>query len=111
MIGSSDMVARLGGDEFVVLIDKVEQRRQVEPLAGDICKSLREPFPFQAGKLQIGCSIGVLMLDADELISNRQPLDDYFSFVLKRADEAMYQAKRSGKNRYCVYGEPLLRSA
>lgn len=111
LMGSGEMVARLGGDEFVVLIDNVVQREEVETLASRICTSLREPFPFKGKKLQIGCSIGVLILDGKEMSTNTLPLDDYFSSVLKCADEAMYQAKRGGKNRYCVYGDRHLKLA
>nr|WP_281388675.1 GGDEF domain-containing protein [Litorivivens lipolytica] len=111
LVSRNDMVARLGGDEFVVLINKQETLAQVEKLAGSICEELRKPFPFQGRNLQIGCSIGVLNLTTRDIKNRHVSLDDHFSQLLKRADEAMYQAKRGGKNRYCVYGEPLLKSA
>ncbi len=93
-IRESDTVSRLGGDEFIVLLPSVESEQQAAIVADKIRHMLCQPFDSPAGKLSISCSIGVSMypehgLDEDTL--------------LKNADFAMYDAKRSGRNAVRLY--------
>lgn len=84
-----DTIARLGGDEFVVLISQLNDRDAVKPVLAQIMKQIQEPFLIQETNVTIGVSIGVSFYpehgdDTDQL--------------LRSADQAMYQIKRSGKN-------------
>jgi diguanylate cyclase (GGDEF)-like protein/PAS domain S-box-containing protein len=86
----TDVVARVGGDEFVVLIETDVSTDFVEVMCTRIMQSLRMPCPFARGTAHIGASIGVAVcppavMDAVEL--------------MRRADAAMYTAKRAGKGR------------
>ncbi|MEM7342038.1 MAG: GGDEF domain-containing protein [Actinomycetota bacterium] len=81
-----DMVARLGGDEFAVILEGSAEA--VAVIASRIVEALAAPFPLAAGTAQIGGSVGVAEMGA----SGCSPDD-----VLRRADAAMYLAKRSGK--------------
>lgn len=90
-----DTLARLGGDEFVaVLLDLTNSQSSV-PLLTRLLKAAAEPVHFEGIVLQISASLGVTFypqpeeLDADQL--------------LRQADQAMYQAKIAGKNRYHVF--------
>lgn len=92
-----DTVARVGGEEFVVLLpetDLAEACRVAEKLRQQIEETPLPGGPTQpGGKLTI--SVGVASLRADEDGAG----------VLARADEALYSAKRRGRNRVVVFEE------
>lgn len=89
-----DTVARLGGDEFVVMIEGLDEQgaeaaTQTEEVGEKILAALNLPYQLAGQEYQIGCSIGVALFS-----DHKQSLDD----LLKHADIAMYQAKKSGRN-------------
>ena len=98
-----DTVARLGGDEFVVMIQNLDvdgerSRNQVVVIAEKIHAALSEPYYFQIRSAQryastidhvCTASIGVCLFRSDE-----QSAED----ILRRADQAMYAVKESGRN-------------
>lgn len=90
----SDSAARLGGDEFAVLVDDVEDRREVEALAERIRATLAVPIALNGHVVDATVSIGVAF--ADHRRTSEQVLHD--------ADLAMYEAKSRGKNRCVVSG-------
>jgi diguanylate cyclase (GGDEF)-like protein/hemerythrin-like metal-binding protein/PAS domain S-box-containing protein len=86
-----DTAARLGGDEFVVLLPSLSRREDIDRVAERIRASLAAPFITDGGKqLEISVSIGVSLYP--EHAENANDL-------LSAGDEAMYAAKRSGRNR------------
>ena len=97
-----DTVARLGGDEFVVILNNLgnaeQAARQAERLASKIGQVLSQPYELQVeladgslGVHQHHCSlsIGISLFHGHDLSADE---------LLKRADTAMYQAKKSGRN-------------
>lgn len=89
-----EVVGRLGGDEFAVActgLDPAESLAVAERLVGAISDQ-RLPLPLPA--LQVGCSIGIASFPGDASSAEQ---------LLRCADLAMYEAKRSGKNRVAVY--------
>jgi diguanylate cyclase (GGDEF)-like protein len=87
----SDTVARLGGDEFTIILEGLGDLVDAKELATKLVKSLSRPVAL-AGKLrEITVSIGVAMSFGDDT-------DD--TAVLARADAALYEAKRRGRNGY-----------
>lgn len=92
LIRGDDMAARLGGDEFVVCL--VAPSDVVEASARAVAARLVEEVSGIGSG--IGCSVGVAVW------TDRCP--DLAS-VMRRADEAMYEAKRRGKNRFVLYDE------
>jgi diguanylate cyclase (GGDEF)-like protein/PAS domain S-box-containing protein len=90
-----DLVGRLGGDELVMLLDRAAPTEvAVHDMARAVIAEASRPFLVAPGRLaQIGASIGVAGFPG-----NAHDL----SSLLRSADEAMYQAKRSGKNRFCL---------
>lgn len=93
-VREGDTVARLGGDEFVVMIEglsehKAEAAAHIEDIGEKILAALNRPYTLAGKEYQLGCSIGVALF-SDHI----QSVDD----LLKHADIAMYQAKRSGRN-------------
>lgn len=90
----SDTVSRIGGDEFMVLLCHVENEESALLVAEKIRISLAEPFRVAEYSLSISCSIGLALY----------PHHGQNNLTLsKNADQAMYEAKNSGRNRTIVY--------
>lgn len=86
----TDLVARPGGDEFTVVLIGVDSVGRAEAIARHIIEALNQPIDIGGGaKARIGASIGVAFVGSGE----ESPRG-----ALRRADEAMYAAKRSGRN-------------
>ena len=92
----SDTLARIGGDEFVLLVEDVQGLGQVKSLANKVVESISSLHTPALKKVRISASIGI-SLYPDHGNDTRT--------LLVRADEAMYEAKRQGKQRYFLYGE------
>ena len=88
---ATDSVARVGGDEFVILLPQVKGEKGAETLTRKIIKQLNIPFTIKQHKIIIGTSIGVTMMS-----KNNMNIDE----LISKADQAMYVAKRAGKNTY-----------
>ena len=90
----SDLIGRLGGEEFAVLLPHADGARALE-----VAEKLRLlfrglSFPGSHPPISISASFGVAMLDANS--------DDIES-LMQKADEALYEAKRSGRNKCTVW--------
>ena len=92
IIREADTLIRHGGDEFVVL---VQQSEDLQTFGERLLEAFEDPINVQDLDLSVGASIGIaesrLPSDANEL--------------LKRADIAMYEAKKQGKNRVVFYSD------
>jgi diguanylate cyclase (GGDEF)-like protein len=93
VIRSGDTVARLGGDEFAVLIPNLDSLETVEVLAQRFIASLERPFIIDAEASRVGASIGIALYP-----DHSATIDD----LLRHADEALYEAKRAGRNTYRI---------
>ena len=89
-VRETDFVARWAGDEFVVLLEGVTAEA-LEPLAQKLIRLIEEPLHVGSSTLRVSTSIGVALFlpGASETAQE----------LLKRADVAMYMAKRAGKAR------------
>lgn len=92
-VRQSDTVARLGGDEFIVLAS-LDNASEAETIANKLFDELQRPFEWNNQTLQSHCSMGVAVFP-------EQGAD--FNSLYEAADQAMYQAKASGKNRYLSF--------
>ena len=93
-VRATDTVARIGGDEFAVILENVEVARDAHAVAEKIVATMREPFEIEGHRLEVSASVGVAVL------SDR---DGFFAdALLKRADGALYEAKRAGRDRYAL---------
>ncbi len=90
----SDLVFRLGGDEFAVLLTELTQPERAEQLADRIIQSIREPMWVKAAMMPVGATIGMALCPDNSKDAHQ---------LLQQADEAMYQAKRAGKNTWRRY--------
>jgi diguanylate cyclase (GGDEF)-like protein len=98
---AGDVVARIGGEEFEILApDTAAPGAQI--LADRIHAAFRgKPFASLGGTRQVGVSIGVASAEANN--------DQIVTALVARADEALYVAKRNGRDRSQVW-EPGLRA-
>ena len=91
---SEDTVARIGGDEFVIILQNLGEEgsdapAQTEVVASKILSALNQPYSLHDHECYSSASIGVTLFE-----SNAVQIDE----LLKQADIAMYQAKKSGRN-------------
>jgi len=94
-VRKTDTLCRMGGDEFVVLLEALNERKDVMRVAETIRQALNEPFILGQEQIaRIGVSIGIVVSSAHE-----ETLD----MLLARADVAMYRAKRDGRSRSEFY--------
>ncbi|MFM5886565.1 MAG: putative bifunctional diguanylate cyclase/phosphodiesterase [Novosphingobium sp.] len=94
------LIARLGGDEFVVL-GECAKPACAGNLAESVIAAICEPIECEYGRLEVGCSIGIVMLD-------QAGLDP--SEVLRWADLALYRSKERGRQRVTFF-EPEMDAA
>lgn len=99
----TDTVARIGGDEFTILLADVhnaedEDSYVIERVAHCVIDAMREPFHIDGETLRISASIGI----------TRYPKDAHdVESLLKHADQAMYEAKRLGRNRFVYFPQAM----
>jgi two-component system, cell cycle response regulator len=92
-VREEDTVARLGGDEFVIALWHLSDTRSAATVASKVIEAVSQPYAIEGRTVSISASAGVGIYplhgeDADTL--------------MKSADLALYEAKRSGKNAYRV---------
>ncbi len=87
VLRDSDTLARFGGDEFVIAIDKLNDRDLVLAFAERVMTVFAAPFVVAGHSFQLGVSIGVAVLDEEDLS---------LEGLLSDADSAMYFAKTGG---------------
>jgi diguanylate cyclase (GGDEF)-like protein len=90
----ADTVARLGGDEFALLIED-EGGDSLENACHRLAAMMREPVPLAGHAHPVGASLGIVLADP------AHPMDP--DTLLRKADLAMYAAKRQGKGGMVVH--------
>ncbi|WP_288583107.1 GGDEF domain-containing protein [uncultured Methylobacterium sp.] len=96
LLAPDDVVARLGGDEFALLqrVDGSDPVEEAQRVARAIVSAVARPFAYAGTPVSIGVSIGISGIPDDG--AER-------SVVLKRADLALYVAKKEGRGRFALY--------
>ncbi len=93
-IREEDTVSRQGGDEFALLLGDLDSSKQCEKMLQRLHDSLSQPYLIDDLSINIGASSGITFY----------PLDNgEIDTLLRHADQAMYQAKLLGKNRYYLF--------
>jgi diguanylate cyclase (GGDEF)-like protein/PAS domain S-box-containing protein len=100
VLRSCDTLARLGGDEFVVILSDLDKGNPALDVIERLLKAAGHPVLYQGARLQVSASLGVTYYPQFE----PQEADQ----LLRQADQAMYQAKLSGKNRYFIFDSATL---
>ncbi len=96
-----DTIARLGGDEFVAVLLDLNAHEEELSLLDRMLESASSPILIDTMELKVTASIGVTFFPQNEEIDADQ--------LLRQADQAMYQAKLSGKNHYHLFDADFAR--
>jgi EAL domain-containing protein (putative c-di-GMP-specific phosphodiesterase class I) len=94
-----DTLARIGGDEFVAILLDLTKIEDSMPMLTRLLTAAAEPVQYGEITLQVSASLGVTFYPQAENVDADQ--------LLRQADQAMYQAKQAGKNRYHVFNAEL----
>ena len=91
---SCDAMSRIGGDEFALLFTGLHSSLECDEILRRVQKTINQPVDLDGEIVSISASIGVALYpqDAEEA-----------ELLLRYADQAMYQAKKSGKNDYVFF--------
>lgn len=90
LLRQCDAFARFGGEEFILLLPETNEANALQ-VANRLCRLVADHVvEYKGTKIQVTISVGV---------TNSNPIVDTLDDLLNRADRALYQAKRSGKNR------------
>jgi diguanylate cyclase (GGDEF)-like protein/PAS domain S-box-containing protein len=96
---AADTLARLGGDEFVAILPGLDPADDRLPILDRILAAIAEPITLDNIDLPVSASIGVSFYPQSPDVDGDQ--------LLRQADQAMYQAKLAGKNRYHLFDTGL----
>jgi len=99
----SDTLARLGGDEFIAVLLDLANRAASVPMITRLLAAAAAPVHIDGLVLTVSASLGVTFFPQAEDVDADQ--------LLRQADQAMYQAKLAGKNRYHFFDAEKDRSA
>lgn len=89
-----DTLARIGGDEFVAVLVDLEQIGDCEPVLSRLLETASTPAVIDDIELHVSASIGVTFYPQDNVDADQ---------LMRHADQAMYVAKQTGKNRYHLF--------
>jgi diguanylate cyclase (GGDEF)-like protein len=92
-VRSIDTVARIGGDEFAIILPFLEDPEAAIVLAQRLIALMGNPFVIDVEPSTIGVSIGIALFPQHGLAIDT---------LLRHADRALYVAKHSGRNTYCI---------
>jgi diguanylate cyclase (GGDEF)-like protein/PAS domain S-box-containing protein len=90
----SDTVARFGGDEFTVVLPEIDSAESVARIARKITEEIARPYDLEGNEASVTTSLGISLYPID----GQQP-----HALVQKADNAMYHAKRHGKNHHEFY--------
>ncbi len=97
-VRDSDTVARLGGDEFTIILAELTETGCVERIAQSIIQALGQSFTIDDEVIYVSASIGITLYPTDATDADN---------LLKNADQAMYVAKNTGRNRFSYFTQSL----
>lgn len=118
VVRRSDIAGRIGGDEFALVIEGVENRRDVAALANKVASAIEVPIELDGFSVRISASIGIALYPdhgcefaglSNATISENTGVrhkvtHETVRTLLEQADTAMYAAKRQ-KRRYWIHGD------
>jgi diguanylate cyclase (GGDEF)-like protein/PAS domain S-box-containing protein len=93
-----DTVARMGGDEFMLIVTELHDPTRLEPLLSKLLTQLGHSFALKEQEVYVSASIGVTLHPQDGA-----EIED----LMKCADQALYAAKRAGRNRFHFFTADL----
>jgi diguanylate cyclase (GGDEF)-like protein/PAS domain S-box-containing protein len=97
-LGEGGFVARVGGDEFVLLLPTVDSDREAEALGQRVLQAMSQVFNVSGQQCFISASVGIALYPDDARTADELLID---------ADQALYEAKGSGRDRCCRFTAAL----
>jgi diguanylate cyclase len=97
-VRETDIVGRFGGDEFVIGLLDITAPEDAASISNKIINEISKPFVINQMEVFIGASIGITLFPDDAVL---------LSDLLRNGDNAMYQAKKTGKNCYVFYEQKM----
>ncbi|MCK5829069.1 MAG: EAL domain-containing protein [Methylococcales bacterium] len=97
-VRESDTISRWGGDEFIIMLDKLISPSDVASVAEQMKQNLSQIFMINQQEVFITASIGISLFPED---------GKKVDVLLEKADTAMYNIKKSGRNNVCFYSQSL----
>ncbi len=97
-VRKEDYIVRLGGDEFAIILEDIHNISTISLSAQRIINNFNEPFFIEKNEIQSGMSIGISVYP-DEVTTEET--------IVQHADQALYQAKNSGRTRYQYYNKGM----
>lgn len=91
---NSHSIARFAGDEFLILLPQIKSKSDLDAIVKRISKSFSNVYSVDNSESDITFSIGISIFQQDS---------ENLAGLIRCADRAMYDAKRSGKNQYNYY--------
>jgi diguanylate cyclase (GGDEF)-like protein/PAS domain S-box-containing protein len=98
ILRKKDTIARIGGDEFIIILPNLKHIREAIQTAEVIIESLKASFSLNGQEVYISTSIGISFYPYD---------GEDIESLIRNADRAMYQAKKSGRNHFELYYNDL----
>ena len=98
ILGEKAFVARLGGDEFIAILAGENSNEKASEFANKTIAVLQQEYEVAGQKLHLSASVGVVLYPTDGNVAED---------LLKKADSAMYAAKKAGRNCWRFY-QPIL---
>ncbi|HEX8989363.1 MAG TPA: diguanylate cyclase [Rhodocyclaceae bacterium] len=102
-IRTGDTISRQGGDEFVIVLAEIARPEDAARVAAKVVAAMEPPFRVAGQDLTISVSIGIGVYPVDGA-------DDMHE-LMKKADIAMYEAKKGGRNRYAFHSDAAAAAA
>ncbi len=93
-VREEDTLSRFGGDEFILLLGDIDTADSCVQTLERIQENLRYPYDLDGQQIKTSASVGVTLYPQD---------DDDLDILLRHADQAMYQAKLTGRDTYCLF--------
>jgi diguanylate cyclase (GGDEF)-like protein/PAS domain S-box-containing protein len=100
LVREQDTVARLGGDEFAVILEGLTRPRDAVPTARKVLRELSRPYRLEGRKADVSASVGIAVYPID---------GDKVGMLIRRADRAMYRAKKARGNDFRFWSPPAER--
>ena len=93
-----DTIARLGGDEFVIILEDVPEPRFIAHFVNRLLEAFKAPFQLDGREFFVTASIGISLYPDD---------GTDLETLVRRADIAMYQTKKSGRNGFNFFAPTM----
>lgn len=97
VFNQGEIVSRIGGDSFLIFIKNATDKETISQKCSKICEELSQYFKGKT--MEVSCSIGISCSPEDGI---------KYNILCEKADKALFEAKRQGKNQYVIYNNSLI---